>query len=335
MREAISKRNLNSRNNQAAISSRDLHESFVEPLEWHDNFDDNVKVRFGRGLKAVNDVVIPDANKPHGQVNGSDTANAINVNPYVGDSPPRTYRKNLSISQDCYRNATASLTSIFNVRHDVNDNDRDLEAAEQKYINRRMPRVKRAAASYRSFYDDASQNQSDADEADKSLSSRFQFRSILEDRPDGMYGERTNWSNEDTRGLNRHSRNPQNSKKKKKPKKKNKKNKHTTGQQRKTWRSSAGRDHRHHAHRSDVSRIASGGEWKSRKRKNKAHASALTGRGSIGKGKAAERGLLHAAMVNEAPDEERVLYESAEDRSVSERAIGDRVADRALKGEKD
>ncbi|RLU26650.1 hypothetical protein DMN91_000447 [Ooceraea biroi] len=308
----VLKRNINSRN-QAAISSQDLHESFVEPLDWHDDFDDNVKVRFGRGLKSVNDFVIPDVNKTYDHVYESDMANAASVNSYLHDFP-QTFRENSSISQDCYANATTNL-DFFNIRRDTANNDEDLEAAEQKYINRRTPRVRRAATSYRTFYDDMSQNQHDSDEADKSLSSRSQLPNILEDQEsDGIYSERApNWSN-DMRDLNRYLRIPQNSRKKEKLRKKGKKTKHTTEKHLKTGsRSSSDRDRRHHAHRSDVSRIASASEWKSRK-KNKAHASALAGRGSIQKSKTAERGLLHAAVVNEAPGE-RVLYENAEDQS--------------------
>ncbi|KOC66465.1 hypothetical protein WH47_08858 [Habropoda laboriosa] len=41
------------REKQMVISSGDLHESFVEPLEWIDDFDKDVRVRLGRSLKTV------------------------------------------------------------------------------------------------------------------------------------------------------------------------------------------------------------------------------------------------------------------------------------------
>ncbi|XP_053976480.1 uncharacterized protein LOC128875138 [Hylaeus volcanicus] len=44
------------REKQTVISSRDFHESFVEPLDWTDDLDEDVRVRLGRGLKTVEDV---------------------------------------------------------------------------------------------------------------------------------------------------------------------------------------------------------------------------------------------------------------------------------------
>ncbi|CAL7950699.1 unnamed protein product [Xylocopa violacea] len=41
------------REKQTVISSRDLHESFVEPLEWIDDFDEDATVRLSRSLKTV------------------------------------------------------------------------------------------------------------------------------------------------------------------------------------------------------------------------------------------------------------------------------------------
>jgi len=318
----------NSRN-QAAISSQDLRESFVEPLDWHDDFDDNVKVRFGRGLKAVDDIAVQDiANKTLARVNVSDTANAVNS--YSRDSTGT----HSSVSRDCYANATASLMHIFNVRRGTINSDEDLEAVEQKYVKRKTPRMKRAAASYRTFYDDVNQNQrEESDDADKKLAGRSQLPNIFENQPGGMYKRAPNWS-DDTRVLNRYSRVPQNPKKKeknKRSKRNKKKKKHMAEKRHKNGpRPSSSK---HQAHRSDVSKIESRGE-RSSKKKNKARAFALTGRGSIQKGKTgAERGLFRAA-VNEDPVE-RVLYENAEDRSVSERAIGDRVVGHGLKREKD
>ncbi|CAK9827227.1 hypothetical protein ANTRET_LOCUS4943 [Anthophora retusa] len=41
------------REKQMVINSRDLHESFVEPLEWIDDIDKDIRVRLGRSLKTV------------------------------------------------------------------------------------------------------------------------------------------------------------------------------------------------------------------------------------------------------------------------------------------
>ncbi|XP_071868035.1 uncharacterized protein [Bombus fervidus] len=38
---------------QTIVSSKDLHESFVEPLEWIDDFDKDIRVRLSRSLKTV------------------------------------------------------------------------------------------------------------------------------------------------------------------------------------------------------------------------------------------------------------------------------------------
>ncbi|KAK9302153.1 hypothetical protein QLX08_005754 [Tetragonisca angustula] len=48
------------REKQTIVSSRDLHESFVEPVEWFDDFDKDARVRLARGLKTVDtDALVP------------------------------------------------------------------------------------------------------------------------------------------------------------------------------------------------------------------------------------------------------------------------------------
>ncbi|KAK1122472.1 hypothetical protein K0M31_009691 [Melipona bicolor] len=65
------------REKQTIVSSRDLHESFVEPVEWFDDFDKDARVRLARGLKTVDtDALLPPpgsaATKYEGSlVNGS------------------------------------------------------------------------------------------------------------------------------------------------------------------------------------------------------------------------------------------------------------------------
>lgn len=349
MRKVL-KRNLNSEN-QAAISSQDLRESFVESLDWQDDFDDNVKVRFGRGLKAVDETMISDLNETHDLDNKSDIANATNINSEFYNSS-QIFHDNSSISHNWYNNISADLMNIFNVHHDaferstkkvqepilmntinIVDGDEDLEAAEQKNVNNNQTtRIRRAAASYRTFYDDVSGNEGDSDEADKSLSDHFQLSNILEDQSDSVYdgNAATNWNN-DIQDFDRHSQIPRtNSRKKDKSGKKIKTNKQYSDKHAKKniSHSSSNRNRRHHTHQSDVSRNTNRADLKPKK-KSKAEASSLTGRTGIQKSKTAEESLLRAGVNEEAPSE-KVLYENAEDQSVSEKAIGDRrIVDRA------
>lgn len=336
---------------QAAINSQDLHESFVESLDWHDDFDDNVKVRLGRGLKAINETVISDFNKTYDQDNKLDVANATNVNLEPTQISSQTFHNNSSMSQQhlvWYNNTIMDLNNIFNNHHGVSNqnaknvqesilmntvDDEDLEAAEQKYVNNQTPRIKRAAVSYSAFYDDL--NQRDFDKIDKSLDNQFHSPNILKNRFDGAYHgyETGNW-NSDIQDLDQYSKIPRtNMRKKGKSRKRSKKNKHSSEKHAKegSSRSSSSRNRRHHAHRPDMSKNVNRSDLKS-KQKNKAEASPLIGRTRLQKSKTAEQGLLRAGM-NEASGK-KVLYENAEIQSVSK--IADRTIDRAtgLKREK-
>lgn len=223
----------------------------------------------------------------------------------------------------------------------VNTNgDKDLEAAEQKYVNNQTPRIRRSAVSYRAFDDDMSQNQRNFDEMDRSLGNQLHSPNSLRNRFDGAYHgyEIGNW-NSDIQDLDRYSKIPRtNTRKKEKSGKRSKKNKHTSKKHGKksSSRSSSSRrsgNRRHHTHRSHTSKSVNRGVLKP-KPKNKAKASPLIGRTRIQKRKTAKQELLRAGM-NEAPGE-KVLYENAADQSVSERTIADRIVDRAtgLKREK-
>ncbi|XP_029172663.1 uncharacterized protein LOC114941734 [Nylanderia fulva] len=351
MRKVL-KRNVNSQK-QVAINSQDLVESFVESLQ--DDFDDNVKVRFGRGLKAV-DETISDSNETHDQ----DTANANNTNSKSYNSS-QIFHDNSSMSHNWYNKTSADLINLFDVHDDASerrieakkiqepiltntnnivDSDEDLEAAEQKYVNNEAARIRRAAASYRTFYDDVDENLDDSDEADKSLSDRFQLPNILGDQSDSVYDEyaTTNW-NDDVQNLERYSQTPRiNSRKKAKSGKKMKTQQSSS--QKKNARknsshsSSSGNRRHQKTHRSDVSRNAN----RDLKPKKKSKASPSAGkRGRIQKSKTAEQSLRRAEVNEESKvPSEKVLYENAEDRSVSERAIGDRRVgvDRDYKREK-
>jgi len=313
---------------QAAISSQDLYESFVESPYWHD--DSNVKVRLGRGLKAINDTIISDL---------LDAENATFLQTF----------HNSSKSQNWHNNTIINSFNIFNNNnHDVpkqraknvqesilmnmvNMDGDDLEGAEQKYVNNQT-RIRRAAVSYRTFYDNLNQNQHDYDEMSRNLGNQFHSPNIVENQFDEPYNgyKIGNW-NSDTQNRDRYSKIPRiNTRKKEKSGKENKRNKHSSKKHAKKSSShpSSNKNRRYHIQRSDMSKNRG-----NLKQKNKAKASSLIRRTKVQKSKMAQQGLLRARM-NEALGE-KVFNENAEDQSVSERTTADRV-DRAtgLKREK-
>lgn len=346
MRDAL-KRNTISGQQTAVISPQDLRESFVESLDWHDDLDDAAKIRLSRGLKAVDEMLITDPEKIHDLDNKSRTANVTNVNPKLGNSP-RVSRNDTSQNwQNLHDNVTADLTDILNIRHGAIDRnaeknrelmnvintdneglEEDLEAVEQRCANRRIPRIRRAATSYRTFYDDAISNQRDPDEADGSANGRFQLSDILENSLYRGYATPS-----DIRDLDRYSKIPRSTgtrkkektgvKNKKKKKKKKKypakiSEKHTRkGSSRSS--SNGQRNRRGHTHWSDTSKHDKQDGWKSKQKKNRVEAARSAGRISNQKSEMSDRGLFRAAESNEAIDE-RVLYENAEDR-VSKRSV--------------
>ncbi|KAI4476325.1 hypothetical protein M0804_013693 [Polistes exclamans] len=48
-------RNVIDGDKRSVLESKDMHESFVEPMDRIDDFDDDIKVRLGRGLKTIDD----------------------------------------------------------------------------------------------------------------------------------------------------------------------------------------------------------------------------------------------------------------------------------------
>ncbi|XP_025075372.1 uncharacterized protein LOC105432052 [Pogonomyrmex barbatus] len=322
----VLKRNLENQ----AISSQDLHESFVESVNWHDDFDNNENVRLSRGLKAINDTVISSSQETHGQNNKLDVADAINMNFEFPQASLQTFHDNSSILKDWHNNSIVDLLNIFNIYHNRSDQNaknvqesilnlntvnmngnEDLEAAEQKYVNQ-TSRIRRAAILNNAFYDDVNQNQDDSDTKDENLDNQFHFSNILENQPEYHKYATRNW-NDDIEDFDRHSKIFQTNKRKKKSGKRNKKNKHLEKHGKKSSsRSPSNRNRRHHTHRSDMTKNVNRGDSKL-KQKNKAEASPLIGRTRIQKSKTAEQDLLRAG-VNEASGE-KVLYESVEDQS--------------------
>ncbi|KYN12983.1 hypothetical protein ALC57_14829 [Trachymyrmex cornetzi] len=302
------KRNLNLEE-QAAISSQDLYESFVESPYWHD--DSDVKVRLGRGLKAIDNTIISDL---------LDAENTTFL---------QTFHDNSSKSQNWDNNTITNSFNVFNNNnHDVSerraknvqesilmntinmDGD-DLEGAEQKYVNNQT-RIRRAAVLYRTFYDNLNQNKHDYDETSRNLVNQFHSPNIVENQFDEPYDayEIGNW-NSDTQNRDRYSKIPRtNTRKKEKSGKGNKKDKHSSKKHAKksSSHSSSNRNRRHHTQRSDMSKNR--GDLK---QKNKAEVSPLIRRTKVQKNKIAEQGLLRAKM-NEAMGE-KVFYENADDQS--------------------
>lgn len=320
----------------AAISPQDLHESFVESPGWRDDLDDDTKVRFGRGLKAVEEVPISRANETRERADKSHVANA------TASSEPRD---NSSTSQDRHCSATARLTNVLDAHRDVADRrniektgesiptrtidaggDGDLEAAEQKYANHRTPRIRRARAAHHTFYDDL----------DGSLADRLRPSDVLEDRSDGVYRGYASSNRQDDLFDRYSKRKRENSgkanddhNKKKSELSANISERHTKkGSLHSSWDNRRNRA-RHRAHRSDMSKNANRGDWwlskknKGRKPKeSRAGVSRSSGRGSSSqKSRMADQESLRAGL-NEAPGE-KVLYENAEDQSVSVKRVGD------------
>lgn len=323
----------------------------MESLDWHDDSDDNVKIRLGRGLKAINETIISGFNKTYDPDIKLANANNVNFKPTRVSS--QTFHDNASLSQNWHNNTIVDLYNMFNNHHNVPDQgaknvqesilmntvnmDEDLEAAEQKYINNQTPRLRRSAVSYRASYGDLNQDQRDSDEMNRSSGNQFHFPSIFKSRFDDVYHgyETGNW-NSDVQDLNEYSKIPRASTRKKgKSGKKKKKNKHSSGKHAKksSSRSSSSRNRRHHAHRSDTSKNINRSDLKW-KRTNKAVASPSLGCTGIQNCKTAKQGLLRAGMSEVSG--KNVFYENTENQSVSERAIADRAVDRAtgLKREK-
>ncbi|XP_025154069.1 uncharacterized protein LOC112588418 [Harpegnathos saltator] len=329
----------------AAISPQDLRESFVESLDWRDDdFDDDARVRFGRSLKAVEETPIPSG--------ANETANS------EPRDPPGASRDDLSTSQDRRCNATAGATIVLDTRRDIGDRSidktvesistntiraEDPEAAEQTDANQPTQRIRRSAASYRAF----------ADDADGSLVDRPRLRDVLEDRADGVYrGYATpNWHDDmlerySTRlrsvDSGKRGKNGKANNKKKKKKKKKKEEEEEEEEEEKSqlsanipqkhakeggglhssWNNRRNGERR--THRSDTLKSDDRGDWKPRKnqrrkqKENRAEASRSSGRSSSQKSRTADRGRsLDAGSTGVLG--ERVLYENAEDQSVSVR----------------
>ncbi|XP_032671958.1 uncharacterized protein LOC116844498 [Odontomachus brunneus] len=314
----------------AAISPQDLHESFVESLDWRGDFDDDTKARFGRGLKAVEEVPVSRTNETRERADKSHVANA------TASSEPREV--NSLILQNRHCSAITKLTNVLDAHRDVADrrniektgesiptrtigagDDGDLETAEQKYANHRTPRIRRARAAHRAFYDDL----------DESPADRLRPSDVLEDRSDGMYRGYAS-SNRQNDLLDRYlKRKRENSGKANDNKKKSELSANTSGRHAKKGSSHSSWNNRRNRarHRSDMSKNANRGDWRLKKNKgrkpkeSRAGVSRSSGRGSSQKSRMADQESLRAGL-NEVPSE-KVLYENAEDQSVSVKRVGD------------
>lgn len=311
MRDAL-KRNV--KRQTAAISPQDLHESFVESPDWYDDLDDNTKIRFGRGLKAVEEAPIPRTN---------DTSELADKS---ANSEPRDLLRtscNISYtSHNRYRNATADSTNVLNTHRDVSNLDIQkteetipIRTTEQKSANHQTPRIRREASSYRAFYDDL----------DGSPVDRLRLSDVLEDQSDDF----PHWHDD---VVNRYSTRLRSvdSRKQEKTGKASNNNKSQLSANILDRHAKKGRSHSswnnrrnkgHPVHRSDMSKNGNRGDWKPkinkrrRQKESRVGMSRSSGRGSSQKSRIADQQSLRAGL-NEALGE-KVLYENAEDQSVS------------------
>lgn len=321
----------------AAISPQDLHESFVESPGWHDDFEDDTKVRFGRGLKAV-DETLHGANEIHER----GKLEVVNVTANLED-PPSASHDNSSTFQNRYRNTTVDIINVLGTHRDVTDRgikktrdsiltniinmegDGDLQAAEQKHVDHPTPRIRRAAASYQGFYDDA----------DGSSADRLRFPDVFKDQSDDVHLEyaTSNWHDGVSDRYSKRLGNAASGKREEagkavKKRKKGQLSANISGRQAKkgnggsqsSWNNR--RNRRHRTHRSHVSKNANRGDWKlksknkrRKQKENRVKASHSSKRSSNQKSRMTDQESLRASL-NDASDA-RVLYENADDQSVS------------------
>ncbi|KAL0122472.1 hypothetical protein PUN28_007299 [Cardiocondyla obscurior] len=263
------------------INSQDFHESFVEPLDGHDESDNDVKIRLGRGLKAVKEKLINSS--PDNKLD-----NVIDVNFNPAEFTLQTFHGNSS-------NNDTNQFLIY-----VINTNQDLEAAEQKYVNNEVSRINRALV-HRTFYDNLNRNKRNSEETDESLGNRLLSPGILGDQ----YS--------DVRDTYQPTKVPRTGTRKKEcPARKSEKNRRFPERSRSHFASRARRRHAHRAVTGNLSR-------RDLKRKGKTETSPSIKRAGIRKSKAAEQGLF-------LKSDGKVVYESSEGQSVSERTIADRAA---------
>nr|XP_050869978.1 MATH and LRR domain-containing protein PFE0570w-like isoform X2 [Vespula vulgaris] len=103
---------------RSLLESKDMHESFVEPMDRIDDFDDDIKVRLGRGLKTINDDSIKN-----------DTSNDTSTN------VPSINNENLTTTMNIVKMSTNYEINTINSSYyprDINDNSNETIKKNEK-----------------------------------------------------------------------------------------------------------------------------------------------------------------------------------------------------------
>ncbi|XP_076679576.1 uncharacterized protein LOC143374910 [Andrena cerasifolii] len=128
------------------ISSMDLHESFVEPLDWIDDFDKDIRVRLSRDLKAVDDT-------------SSDSAKNV----YVPSDLTKVQESTVStLGKTCTEISPASAKSptLEIAFMPPASNIHDLPGRDSVRVRREVD------VPYETYYDDISEHQQDSERTD-------------------------------------------------------------------------------------------------------------------------------------------------------------------------
>lgn len=134
------------RGKQMVISSMDLHESFVEPLDWIDDFDKDIRVRLSRGLKAVDDT-------------SSDPAKNVYVPSNVTKVEESTVSRLEKTSTEVSPASTKSQTLEIAFMPPAS-NIRDLPGRDSVRVRREID------VPYETYYDDINEHQQDSERMD-------------------------------------------------------------------------------------------------------------------------------------------------------------------------
>ncbi|XP_076544253.1 uncharacterized protein LOC117603490 [Osmia lignaria lignaria] len=153
------------REKQTVISSGDLHESFVEPLDWNDDFDEDTRLRLSRSLKTI------DRDNPESSKDKIDHFGADSVTK-VEDGEKRT---STLITERALLNVSTEISKIPDSTMKTTSKLEDSQLALLQYppldllelFNKNTNRMKRQAPlPYDTFYDDTNEPPADSEKLD-------------------------------------------------------------------------------------------------------------------------------------------------------------------------
>ncbi|XP_076229126.1 uncharacterized protein LOC116426880, partial [Nomia melanderi] len=264
------------REKQTIISSRDLHESFVEPSGWIDDLDEDALVRLSRGLKTVERFDSNSNLSRNGDRNGGSLNTAVGVGPMDASSAEivRTAGGSLKAT---LKPETSELGFIVNPASDLRGSREEDNA-----------RVRREATSrYETFYDDANEHLRNSESMDYNrypegrvkMDNRIQLSSSRghADSPDGISSSNTDVAYDYSENLPDYdyyakvvrSAKPKKREKHKKKKKRKKKKKHKKRKKSKSKYSGGSRKRRHRKKQSNESKTKDHDRKKQKKRVSK------------------------------------------------------------------